>query len=338
MIGWLLLLQWPLVVLPAIFLGAAIHGYAEGTTTANAMLTGLFSLPFVHLAIERFDLGASRRAGSVISLALAGLALAVYRPLHLGYWNERSLAQAFTVVAFGLLSFALAHVGAARVRRNATERSQARTAGTAAAVLGVAWLGWWSYPFSPLLVAALVGLMHFGHTGARGAARRPRAAQGALGRWLIGFGIALLELTMVAWDRQLDSSLGVAFALGTLGAAAGLVAVQWVQESSSAVGLCLLWSVLALSLLVPGFVIRPEHALLAGAAAGLFLGHGLGFDGALRPRAALWATLAVVLAYLWGILIGANQAFVALRGLFWLLLIPWGRLRASAWKTADVRP
>jgi hypothetical protein len=265
---------------------------------------------------------ARRAVAAPLLIACAAAVGFAYRPLHMGWWDERSTSQAVRMLVIGICSLLAAHVGSRRV----DESGGPRATHAAGAFCGLALfaLSGMLYPLFALL--ALAPLMA---TGAASAPTncsetrcfRPVARFGGWQRFAVL--LIALEISLPLWDFQTDSRWALHFALGMLGAGSGVFVARRFPLVAVTLPLfallCAAWSAFDSS-----FVIHPLRTLVIGTAAGWVLYPVLDAPARSSGGARLaWCTPLWMIGLLLGFVLSANRSFMALRLILWLpLLVP----------------
>ncbi len=319
MFSWLAILQLPLLYLPLMVVGLGVWGSDFDELPGRLFIGTFLLLPLVDLLLgRRWERAACGLPGTLLPLLgvlLAGLA---YRPVHLGYWDEHSAAQALPFCVLGLCSWGVSRAGVARLREDGAGAPPALAG--AFLLLGVCW---WSTALYPLLPTLGLGAI-FAVLVVAWPPRTPEAP--APPRWspprttaLLAFGALLLglDLFLVVWDYRHDSSwawhLFAAFGAAGVGALLGGRIGQVV----------LLLGAINFALLAVHrpWVLQPAHSIIAGLALGVLLERTVrrGSSGSER-RAPLGAwSVFWVLGLVLGLTLYQNLAFAGWRV---LLLLP----------------
>lgn len=333
MFNWIAVFQLPLLYLPLMAVGLGVWGSDLDEPAGRLFLGTFLALPLLDALVGRlWERVARGVVGTLLPLLGTLLAGAAYRPVHLGFWDERSAGQAALFCALGLVSWGVSRAGVARLREDG---AGARPAFAAALVLlGACWLASTLYPLLPTLALgalfALLVVAWRSRTGEVSGEPRwtpPRTTS------LLAFGALLvgLDLYLVVWDLRFE--VAWAWQVGGALAAAGIGVLLGRRLGEAA-----LWlggaSFLA-SVLWRPWVLEPAHAALVGLALGVLLARtvrrgsreGRGGRFPLGAWSGFWL-VGVVL----GLSLYQNLAFAGWRAVLLvppLLLVVLARRRAS---------
>lgn len=328
MIRYLLVLQLPLLFLTSMM--ACIGVYWMSTS-----VTRIYAGIIVALVVLHFILGRVRERlsapGFAIPIFLAGAAVAawLYRPLHMGYWDEESSLQALGVGMLGVLTLAAAHAS-----DRASMDGRYPLAG-ALVVVGLVWTLAMEYPAIPLLVIGLILAVALPWVGSAAPPRRTVAKTGrrgraALARWVIL--LAAWELGSVIWDYRNDLAWAGHLAMGFLAAAVAAAYGARHSERALTVGAAAASGAMLSTLLSPDFVLRPAHSLAAGGALGAALSYLVDRQG---PNAVQGATLPWGAGLILSLAVAQHLEYSAWRValLIPVLLLLFRKMAASSPKT-----
>jgi len=346
----LAVLQFPLLYCFGVLVGMSVYGVNFSPAGGWLYLIPLLLPPAVLSRLSRGALDRMRRSARILAGSGALLGAVAYRPLHLGFWDERSLAQAVTVAAFGVVSAVVGWLALTQLAAR-PGHTPAPVAAALAVVAAFLALSSW-YPMITLLGAALCLASATAlrwepvEVPARGGG--PRAVfLGALSFYLAA------ELSQVAWDMGSDSSWGTLIAISFLTASALAVAWwfmaerlaaashPWFTAGAGAVAVAVAGTASAVTAWRPAFVLHPARHVLLGLALG-------GLIVALLARTTVTASAAagvqsVWLAFVLGLAVSAvysaqceayprgRLAFVAPA----VLAFVWERRRAVALRRAE---
>ena len=324
MSAWFALLQFPLLYIPILVWGLAVYGSDFDGAAGDLALGGIVLLPITWALLRDAARGLTGRA-EVRGLLLAGVLLAawVYRPMHLGWWDEHSTSRAAGMAVLGVLSLLAALLGGARIAsQSSAEQNRGRTAGW----LGVAavWaVACWYPMFAVMGVGA--GLASAAILGTGGVVTHSSPAQPALVP-LPRFALFLvaIELALPVYDWQTVPGWAPHIAWAAVAAAVGAGVAR--LAGTRAVRFVLVMFVI--SALIGGFAsewaLHPLHTLVTGLALGAVL-FALERPGARAPLAgaSVWIAVGLIFAHL----ATQNLAYGSVRV---LLLLPLGlALRSS---------
>jgi hypothetical protein len=275
----LVLLQFPLLYCFGVLVGLSVYGADFRSPSGFAYLLPLLVGP---LMLPRLGAGTrewlARRARWLAASGVLLGALA-YRPLHLGFWDEQSLGQAFALSAFGLFSLVVGWLAVTRVAAQPSH-TPAPVASALVVVAGVFFLARW-YPLIPILGATLCLAVAVTLRWER--TDRDPAPRGTRRLFLSALAFYLAaEISHVVWDLGVDSSWGPQVALAFL--AAATVALAWTaagERASSAalrhpffatisglLALAVTGTTSAVTALHPAFVLNPLRQGVLGLALG----------------------------------------------------------------------
>jgi hypothetical protein len=276
---WLAALQFPLLYCFGVLVGLSVYGIDLASVSGYLYVVPLLLAPLVLPRLGAGPLGWLRR--QVRPLAVIGVALGAvaYRPLHLGFWDQRSLAQSAAVSGLGLISVVVAWLAVTHLSIRAGHTPVA-LAGALAIVAVFFFFSRW-YPLILLLGSALclapAVTLRWDPDEAVIARRTERTPfLSALAFYLAA------ELSQIVWDLGVDSSWGPQLALGFV-AATLVVVVWWLSGARVAAnapgrprfvvgaGVTALMFAAAVSVATawqPGFVLHPLRQAVLGLALG----------------------------------------------------------------------
>jgi hypothetical protein len=215
-------LQFPLLYCFGVLVGLSVYGIDLASVSGYLYVVPLLLGPVVLPRLGAGTFKWLRRHVRVLVAIGVALGAMAYRPLHLGFWDEQSLAQSAAVSGLGLVSLVVGWLAIAHVSRRPGHTPVA-LAGTLAIVAVFFFLSRW-YPLILLLGSALclapAVTLRWDQDEAVIARRTERTPfLSALAFYLAA------EIGQVVWDLGADSSWGPQLALGFM--AAALVAVVW---------------------------------------------------------------------------------------------------------------
>jgi hypothetical protein len=262
-----------------VLIGLVVFGGDFHSPSGYLYLVPLLFLPAL---VPRLGPGPQRwlRRHARLGLA-AGLVLGVmaYRPLHLGFWDQRSLLQAATLAAFATVSLAACWLAAGSISAGEAPRPW-HVAAALAILAGCYYVAHW-YPDAPILGAALCMALGVAHPWPQDIAQAPTR----LGRFgfldVACFAVAA-GLTDFVWDKGLDTSWALQIAMAFLAAAVAALARAW-PRSRPAIGpgdfdpvgcvsLTLAALASAATAIQPEFLLNPVRQVLFGLALGTLIG------------------------------------------------------------------
>jgi hypothetical protein len=306
----LAILQFPLLYCVGVLVGLSVYGFDLGSVTGYLYLIPLLVGPAVLPRLRPGTLSWLRRRSHVMAAMGVLLGAVAYRPLHLGFWDERSVVQAGAISAFGLVSAVVGWLAVTQV----ADRPGHTPAPLAGAIVVVAlffFLSRW-YPLIPILGAALclapVVTVQWKEEAAvaRGAHRGPFL--GTLAFYLAA------EVSQVVWDGGIDSSWGPQLSLAFLTAAAvamvwwiagrrisdGTLGHPWFAAGAGAAALLIAGAASVATACRPAFVLSPIRQLLLGFAIGglivAVLGRMSRAAGGIAPGQNVWLWFTIGLA------------------------------------------
>lgn len=319
----LLWLQLPFLFLPMLIIGLATYGADFEHPSGQIYLWMPVVLTVTHWIAGALDPVLSKRRVAVplliASIAVVGVA---YRPLHMHWWDERSVSQAVRVLVIGVCSVFASRIGALRIGAAGGPRADSSAAAFAALAL-IAVTGM-LYPHLPLL--ALAPLMAFGAVAdpLQTCSKRDQRPLSRFTGWhRYAVVLLALELSLPLWDFQTDPRWALFFGLGLLGMAIGALLARRFPFAAVALPTAAVLLVIAASF-YSLLVVSPLHVLVVGSAAGWLLSAQLAAptrDGA--PANLAWCTPLWTFGMLLGFVLSANRMFMGLRLILWLpMLLP----------------
>ncbi len=328
-IATLAVLQFPLLFLPVWIVTLSIYG-SEFELPSGRYMSGLMLWLPAQVALSRGlarRVAASPAAWSALCTLAALTVTWAYRPLHFGWWDERSVGHALGVVLTGVASLFLSSCAAERLMESRAPWIAGLPGGLLLCALP--WYAAAEHPYFAFLGVALAAGTALASVPER--TSQPPQADAPIAPvlppsvLLWALSLATIDISLPVWERNLEGgfgpSIGAALASAALGAAAvrarGATALRWLLALG---GL----SYLATSL-VPEWAVQPLHQVLPGAALGAALA-GLDLRAGLLPLRG--ATLCIGLGWLAAIGLTQNLAFAGARALFVLAPIAlWCRAR-----------
>ncbi len=271
MISYLAIFQLPFLYLTLLMVGFGIYGN-QLDTWAGAVYAA-WMIAFVGLSgLARRAVANGATAARVAALAVGGIvfAVAAYRPMHLGHWDERSTMQAIWISGVGVYAALFSFLGAQRVRTYAHGHRNAQA--FALLFIAIAWLTAIEFAMFPLVVIALVFALFCAFpepaAAAEAAASNDRRIPAAwLGHAALLIGV---DVGVMLWDfglvRAWAPHLSIVFAC----AAAGLRLTAGRPRAGRAL-LGLGAINFAAAVFAPGYPIHPAHTAVAGLALGAIL-------------------------------------------------------------------
>lgn len=314
MIHYLLALQFPFLFLSALF--AACGVFWLRPEVAPYHVGGLLTLIVLH-GVLRGSRGKTFQARAAVPLLLTGTWMAawVYRPLHLGSWDESSAVLALKLSALGVTSVLASHYGA--------ERAAGRySLPGSLALVGLLWIPSLNHPLMPFL---LVGLVQAAAIAMAASGKyEPRSslegADQASRTGLARYTVLLLAMTLSAtiWDYMEDTRWAVQLTTAFLAAALGALLGASRPERALGAGVVLASASVAYMALAPGLALHPVHA----ATTGLALGAVLAFlDRAGGPTLIVGASLPWVLGLMAGMAFARQLVYGPWRVVFLVPLV-----------------
>lgn len=326
MIHYLLVLQFPFLFLTALFVACGVFWLRP--EVAPYHVGGLLTLLALH-GVLRGAHGETFKTRAAIPLLLTGAVIAVwvYRPLHLGSWDEGSATLALKLCALGVTSLLAGHHGA--------ERAGGRYSLVAAlALLGLLWLPSVGHPLIPLLLVGLVQAAAIAVAARKGSDPRPPLEDADASRLtaVARYTVLLLAMTLSAaiWDYMQDTRWAVQLAIAFLAAALGALAGAVRPKRALGASVVLASLSVAYMAIVPGLALHPLHAVSTGLALGAVLAI---LDRASGPTLILGAALPWVLGLMAGMAFARQLPFGQWRVLFLVPLVAlwfWPRSRTDA--------
>lgn len=267
MIRYLLVLQFPFLFLTALFVACGVFWLRP--EVAFYHLGGLLTLVALHQVL-RSARGEVFKTGAAIPILLAGALLAawIYRPLHLGSWDEGSVTLALKLSALGVTSLLAGRLGA--------ERAGGRYSLAASlALVGLLWIPSVSHPLMPLLLVGLVQAAAIAVVSGRSSEPRLPLDDAKVVRRtaLARYAVLLLAMTLSAtiWDYMQDTRWAIQLAAAFLAAALGALVGAARPRRALAAGVVLASVSVVYMSVAPGLALHPVHAIATGLALGSVL-------------------------------------------------------------------
>jgi len=211
----LAVLQFPLLYCFGVLVGLSVYGADFGSASGYLYVIPLLLAPVVLPRLGTGTLRWLRRQARPLAALGVALGAVAYRPLHLGFWDEQSLAQSVTVSGLGLVSVVVGWLAVTQVA-NHPGRTPAPLAGALAIVAVFFLLSRW-YPLIPILGVALclapAVTLRWEEDAAVGRRTGRTPFLSALAFYVAA------ELGQVVWDLGVDSSWGPQVALAFVMAA-----------------------------------------------------------------------------------------------------------------------
>jgi len=304
MLSYLAIFQFPFLFLTLLMVGFGIYGNQLNTWAGAVYIAWMIVFVFFSgLARRALENGAT--ASRIAALAVGGVvfAVAAYRPMHLGYWDERSTMQAIWISGVGIYSALFAFLGAHRVRTLAHGHKNAQAFALLCVAIG--WLTAIEFAMFPLLVIALVFVLFCAFPES---VSKTEPAPGDVGvsepqhipvAWL-GYGAMLVgvEIGATLWDFGLMRAWAPHLAIVFACAAAGLRLTAGRPRLGHA--LLVLGAVnFAIASVAAGYPIHPAHTAIAGLWLGAILANLLRDSG--EPHSIARVTRSLNVAWLLGL-------------------------------------
>ncbi len=274
----LVVLQFPLLYCTGVLVGVSVYGVNFGLVGGWLYLVPLLLPPAVLPRLGPSALDRLRRSARLLAATGVLVGAAAYRPMHLGYWDERSLPQAAAVCAFGLISAVVGWLALAHLARH-PGHTPAPLAAALVVIAAFFALSRW-YPMITLLGAALCLAPAVALRWEDAEPPVPRARRRTLFLGALSFYLAA-ELGQAAWDTGVEASWGTLVAVALLTAAAVAVAWwcagerltaatghPWFAAGAGAVALAVAAAASAVTAWRPAFVLDPSRHVLLGLALG----------------------------------------------------------------------
>lgn len=330
--NWLLLLQLPLLFIPAIFLGLVTYGSNLKITAGMIYIGMLLGLPIVAAIVLHFRQHTLRPTFELVFLLLAAVVLAwVYRPLHMGFWDEASTPQAASLLAASVLVLITSLIGCARLEQREVTAAPGASLTVALLIIALLWVPALVYPLFPLFSCAAISLLALTLPPVKyeGLRPLPKLEKPAGQGWRkYGLFLVTLEGVLVALDYQGDTRWALHISGGLCAVAVGAwLWCGWFYKAPvkrrGVMSLIIYELAVAAALFAcihPPFVLNVIHTLLIGLAAGWLFGRLV-----VPPGAPYMPTVILNALYLWvgGFLVAqilyGNLLFVHWRA---VLLIP----------------
>ena len=266
MTSYLALLQFPFLYLTLLVVGFGVYGsqfdtLAGGIYIAFAVgLTGF--MPFARKLTENCS---DARLALITGFGVV-CAIAAYRPMHLGYWDERSAIQALWLAGTGLSSMLVSFIGAHRVRKLSTGHRNAQA--FALLCFGIVWLTAFEYAMLPLLLLAVVFALCCAVRGRETPTPKPEALAEIPAGWL-GYGafVVALDVGVMVFDFALVRAWAPHLAICFACAAAGL-RISAGRPVAAPIFFSLGVINFVVATLHPPFALHPMHTVFAGFALG----------------------------------------------------------------------
>lgn len=337
MIHYLLLYQFTLLYCFTVVMGLVVYGSDFDSTAGRLYLLPLVVVPLLHRYLDTF---ARRLTAPPLTLAilLAGtvLALWAYRPLHFSYWDEHDLQQAVLLALLGPFSYLAGVVASARLQH--WQGNHQRAAAAAWLILALVWIVAVAYPMVPLLAMAMImavaTLWDVPAAQMAPLKQAPPVAAAGIAKYLVF--LAVLELSLVIWDFQVDSRWGWQLAGAFITAALGC----WLAFRHQYHLFWLVMTLVCLSFIAtivwPPLVIQPLHSAVVGLCLGWTCGYLL--QGGHNPKPVVMLALAGpwFLGMIIGYLFYANLAYAPWRAVLLVPLLVWLVRKAVNTKTSAV--
>jgi hypothetical protein len=309
-------LQFPLLYCFVVLVGLSVYGVDFGSVSGYLYVVPLLLGPALLPRLGPETLKWLRH--HVRPLAAIGVALgaAAYRPLHLGFWDEKSLAQSAAVSGLGLVSVVVGWLAVMQVSSH-PDQTPAPLAGALAIVAVFFFLSRW-YPLIPILGVALCLASAVTLRWDPEEAGVPRRTERTPFLSALAFYLAA-ELGQVVWDLGVDSSWGPQVALAFVAAAlvamawwlsearvaAKTTGLSWFAAGGGVAALVIAGAVSAVTAWQPSLVLHPlRQALLGLALGGLIVAvfarmRVPGSHAATVQRVWLWFTIGLAVSNLY---------------------------------------
>jgi hypothetical protein len=337
----LAVLQFPLLYCFGVLVGLSVYGADFRSASGYLYVIPLLLAPALLPRLGTGTLRWLRRQARPLAALGVVLGAVAYRPLHLGFWAEQSLAQSVVVSGLGLVSLV---VGWLAVTHGAGRpgRTPAPLAGALAIVAVFFLLSKW-YPLIPILGVALclapAVTLRWEEDAAVGRRTGRTPFLSALAFYVAA------ELGQIVWDLGVDSSWGPQLALAFVMAA--LVAMAWwlagARVTAKALGYPWFVAGAEVAALViagaasvatawqPSFVLHPLRQVLLGFALGGLIVAVLtrtlapGPDAATGQGVWLWFTIGLAVSNVYSMQLEAFPAGRLAFALPAVVAFLWGR-------------
>lgn len=326
MLNWLRVWQLPLLFFPAVIIGLVTYGSNFKIMAGYLYIGLLLGLPVIYFLFRKQIVSLTRPPIEKALLMLCALvSLTVYRPLHMGVWDEASLWQAVAVVSLGVLSLLVALSGAGRIAINITSDSEHRWAAPSSLVIiGLLWLPAVDFPLFPLLACGLIGITGLAQTAPApypGDLQPIKLESEKTGLLRYALFVGALEAGLVAWDLQGNTRWAFYLALTLVMMAAGILIHR---RRSKLLNLLVIVTALLTAMgtiLQPHWVLFSWHSAVTGIATGwlvsalMYAVDPTGRSG-LAGRAMVGITLPWVFGLFLGMMLYLNLQHLQWRGIF----------------------
>ena len=273
MLTYILYFQFAFLYLTVLTVGLVVYGSDFDSITGWLYVTPLIVLALAHKWVwaRRFNLGSLNTARLICAVA-AFVAMFVYVPLHMDYWDEHSLSQALAMAVLGVCSYLVSIIAATRI---SSQNAFCRRCGAGALVfIGLSWRLALYYPMIALLSLGLVFIVSILWFNPRQSARKEPAVETVQADVIAKYTLFLLAIDIgcIVWDYQVNTAwayfVGLAFIAAALGYYINLAAES--ERFDRPVYIAAIANFI-LAVLWPAYLLWSLHALVAGLCLGYLL-------------------------------------------------------------------
>lgn len=285
MLAYLLYYQFAFLYLLAMIIGLVVFGSDFKGIAGWIYIVPLILLTVIHKRIWSHRYQISSGIGIWLICAIgAVVAVLVYQPMHMGYWDEHSLSQAFLIAVLGVCSYLLSVVAAAHLDDHLAANKNESV--LALVIIGLLWSLATQYPLAVLFCLAILFVIAAFWLHPLQAAPRVKAEMRPRSDPFAKFAILLIaiDISCVVWDFEIDTQWAWYIAMSFLAAAAGYFVAgsgkrsdQWDQAiylvvianflTAAVLPAYILWFLhvgiagFCLGYLLPAAIFRPHHTL-----------------------------------------------------------------------------
>lgn len=202
MISYLLVFQFVFLYCLSLFIGLFVYGSDMGSLPGRIYAVSIISLLLgITILQRRFSVNLPLWANRAILLCGALSALVLYKTLHFSYWDEHSLQQSALMGILGLSSFFSAIIATKKTQHNPVKMTLALI------IIALAWLASSQYPMAAIFficVILFLGLLD----NTPSSINLVQTAQPQLRLEYHCLFIAMMDISLVVWDYQVNTRWG----------------------------------------------------------------------------------------------------------------------------------